>query len=301
MAVRSSVALAKNEIVVYQPDSTVRMEVELHDESIWLTQQKMAELFGVQKAAISKHLKNIFDTHELLEELVVSKMETTTSHGALAGKTQTHVVRCYNLDAIIAVGYRINSMRATQFRIWATQVLKTYLLKGYAVSERLDMLEDKVDRRLAKTEQDVVELRQQVGFFVKTSLPPVEGVLFEGQIKDAYDVVLKIIRSARKSIVLIDNWLDNNVLTMLDHRSDGVACTVFTKNYTKKLALDVNRHNAQYAPIFVKPYRGAHDRFLIIDDTVYHVGASLKDLGKSLFAFSRLVTPAATILAQLPL
>ncbi len=293
-----SEAGTKNEIVVYQPNGSVRLEVDLHDESIWLTQQKIADLFGVQKAAISKHLKNIFATKELREDQVVSKMETTTSHGALVGKTQTHLVRFYNLDAIIAVGYRVNSVLATQFRIWATKVLKEYLLRGYAVNERLNQLEDKVDRRLAKTERDVIELKEQVGFFVKTALPPVEGVLFEGQIKDAYDVALKIVRSARKSLVLIDNWIDDTVLTMLDKRGAGVACTVYTKHYSKRLALDVRRHNEQYAPIAVKPYRGAHDRFLIADSAVYHVGASLKDLGKSLFAFSRLVTPASAILAQ---
>ena len=293
-----SEAGVKNEIVVYQPNGSVRLEAELHDESIWLTQQKIADLFGVQKAAISKHLKNIFATEELQEDQVVSKMETTTSHGALAGKTQTHLVRFYNLDAIIAVGYRVNSVRATQFRIWTTKVLKDYLLRGYAVNERLNLLEDKVDRRLAKTERDVIELKEQVGFFVKTALPPVEGVLFEGQIKDAYDVALKIVRSARKSLVLIDNWIDDTVLTMLDKRGAGVSCTVYTKHYSKRLSLDVRRHNEQYAPIAVKPYRGAHDRFLIADSAVYHVGASLKDLGKSLFAFSRLVTPASAILAQ---
>ena len=174
----------KNEIVVYQPNDVMRLEVELHDESIWLTQQKIAELFGVQKAAISKHLKNIFDTGELREISVVSKMETTAADG------KRYKTAYYNLDAIIAVGYRVNSVRATQFRIWATQVLKSYLLKGYAVNARINQLEDKIDRRLAKTEQDVIELKEQGGFFVKTALPPVEGGLFEGQIKDAYDVAL---------------------------------------------------------------------------------------------------------------
>ena len=199
-------------------------------------------MFGVQKAAISKHLKNIFDTGELREISVVSKMETTAADG------KRYKTAYYNLDAIIAVGYRVNSVRATQFRIWATQVLKSYLLKGYAVNARINQLEDKIDRRLAKTEQDVIELKEQVGFFVKTALPPVEGVLFEGQIKDAYDVALKIIRSAKKSIILIDNWLDDTVLTMLDKRADGVKCTVYTKNYSKRLALDISRHNAQYTP-----------------------------------------------------
>jgi len=174
--------MLQNEIVVYQPDKTLRLEVELHDESIWLTQQKIADLFGVQKAAISKHLKNIFATGELSEGMVVSKMETTTTHGAMAGKTQTHCVNCYNLDAIIAVGYRVNSHMATQFRIWATQVIKAYLLKGYAVNARFNQLEDKVDRRLAKHDADIVELKDKVDFFVHTSQPPVQGVFYDGQV-----------------------------------------------------------------------------------------------------------------------
>ena len=287
----------KNEIVVYQPNDVMRLEVRLENETVWLSQAQMAVLFGCSPDNIGLHLKNIYAIGELTKEATAEESSVVRFEGA---RRVSRRVTMYNLDAIISVGYRVNSVRGVQFRQWATQVLKSYLLKGYAVNARINQLEDKIDRRLAKTEQDVIELKEQVGFFVKTALPPVEGVLFEGQIKDAYDVALKIIRSAKKSIILIDNWLDDTVLTMLDKRADGVKCTVYTKNYSKRLALDISRHNAQYAPIIVKPYRGAHDRFLIVDATVYHIGASLKDLGKALFAFSKLITPAATILEKLP-
>lgn len=280
----------KNEIVVYQPDAMLRLDVQVERDTVWLSILQMCQLFGRERSVIAKHLNAAIQEGELDARINVQNL-----HKNQKGRPQA----LYDLDAIISVGYRVKSLRGTQFRRWATKVLRDHLLKGFSINTRLNQLEDKVDRRLAKTEQDVIELKEQVGFFVKTALPPVEGVLFEGQIKDAYDIALKIIRSAKKSIVLIDNWLDDTVLTMLDKRAIGVKCTVYTKNYSKKLALDVSRHNAQYEAITVKPYRGAHDRFLIVDSTVYHIGASLKDLGKSLFAFSKLVTPATTILAQL--
>lgn len=281
----------KNEIVVYQPDAMLRLDVQVERDTVWLTILQMCQLFGRERSVIAKHLNAAIQEGELDVGINVQNL-----HKNQKGRPQA----LYDLDAIISVGYRVKSLRGTQFRRWATKVLRDHLLKGFSVNTRLNQLEDRVDRRLAKTEREVIELKEQVGFFVKTALPPVEGVLFEGQIKDAYDIALKIIRSAKKSIILIDNWLDDTVLTMLDKRANGVKCTVYTKNYSKKLALDVSRHNAQYEPITVKPYRGAHDRFLIVDSTVYHIGASLKDLGKSLFAFSKLVTPASTILAQLP-
>lgn len=281
----------KNEIVVYQPDAMLRLDVQVERDTVWLTILQMCQLFGRERSVIAKHLNAAIQEGELDVGINVQNL-----HKNQKGRPQA----LYDLDAIISVGYRVKSLRGTQFRRWATKVLRDHLLKGFSVNTRLNQLEDRVDRRLAKTEREVIELKEQVGFFVKTALPPVEGVLFEGQIKDAYDIALKIIRSAKKSIILIDNWLDDTVLTMLDKRANGVKCTVYTKNYSKKLALDVSRHNAQYEPITVKPYRGAHDRFLIVDSTVYHIGASLKDLGKSLFAFSKLVTPASAILAQLP-
>ena len=276
----------KNEIIVYQPDETIRLEVRLHQESIWLTQLEIANLFGVQKAAISKHLKHIFQSGELLEVATVSKMETLQKEGT------RQVVRLqdyYNLDVIIAVGYRVNSLRATRFRQWATQVLKQYLLRGYAVNDRLDRLETKVAKH-----------DEQIGVLLKTALPPVEGVLFDGQICDAYATAMKLIKSAQKSLVLIDNYIDESVLTMLGARANGVSATIYTRKYNAKFRLDVQKYNAQYPPIAIKPIHGVHDRFLLIDDaTTYHIGASLKDLGKSLFAFSRLEIPPQEILGRI--
>ena len=276
-----------NEIIVYQPDETIRLEVRLRQESIWLTQLEIANLFGVQKAAVSKHLKNIFQSGELQLEATVSKMETLQLEGS---RQVTRIQDYYNLDAIIAVGYRVNSMRATRFRQWATNVLRNYLLRGYAVNDRLDRLET----RMTKAEE-------QIGVVLKTALPPAEGVLFEGQICDAYATAMKLIRSAQKSLVLIDNYIDESVLTMLGGRNPGVSATIYTKHFSRKLQLDLRRYNAQYPPVAVKAYHGAHDRFLLVDETTtYHVGASLKDLGKSLFAFSRLELPAREILDRLP-
>ena len=276
-----------NEIIVYQPDETIRLEVRLRQESIWLTQLEIANLFGVQKAAVSKHLKNIFQSGELQLEATVSKMETLQLEGS---RQVTRIQDYYNLDAIIAVGYRVNSMRATRFRQWATNVLRNYLLRGYAVNDRLDRLET----RMTKAEE-------QIGVVLKTALPPAEGVLFEGQICDAYATAMKLIRSAQKSLVLIDNYIDESVLTMLGGRNPGVSATIYTKHFSRKLQLDLQRYNAQYPPVAVKAYHGAHDRFLLVDENVtYHIGASLTDLGKSLFAFSRLELPAREILDRLP-
>ena len=276
-----------NEIIVYQPDETIRLEVRLRQESIWLTQLEIANLFGVQKAAVSKHLKNIFQSGELQLEATVSKMETLQLEGS---RQVTRIQDYYNLDAIIAVGYRVNSMRATRFRQWATNVLRNYLLRGYAVNDRLDRLET----RMTKAEE-------QIGVVLKTALPPAEGVLFEGQICDAYATAMKLIRSAQKSLVLIDNYIDESVLTMLGGRNPGAAATIYTQHFSRKLQLDIRRYNAQYPPVAVKAYHGAHDRFLLVDENVtYHIGASLKDLGKSLFAFSRLELPAREILDRLP-
>ena len=206
------IPVQKNEIVVYQPNETLRLEVQLSNESIWLPQQKIAELFGVQKAAISKHLKNIFQTGELNEAATVSKMETVQAEG---GRRVSRVVAVYNLDAIIAVGYRVNSIRATQFRIWATGVLRSYLLSGYAFNARMNQLEDRVDRRLAKHDADIVELKEKVDFFVQTSQPPVQGVFYNGQVFDAHVFAAKHILSAKKSILLIDSWVDIVTLELL--------------------------------------------------------------------------------------
>ena len=231
-------------------------------------------------------LKNIFQSGELHTEATVSKMETLQQEGA---RQVVRIQDYYNLDAIIAVGFRVNSMRATRFRQWATQVLRQYLLRGYAVNDRLDRLETRMTRA-----------EEQIGVVLKTALPPVEGVLFDGQICDAYATAMKLIRSAQKSLALIDNYIDESVLTMLGGRAPGVVATIYTRHFSRKLQLDLQRYNAQYPPITLKPCRNVHDRFLLIDEAVtYHIGASLKDLGKSLFAFSRLELPASEILDRL--
>lgn len=277
----------KNEIVVYQPDETLRLNVRLENETVWLTQLQMAELFGCSSDNVGLHLKNIFACGELTKEATAEEISVVRREGSRQVRRN---VCFYNLDAIISVGYRVNSILGVKFRQWATSVLKDYLLRGYAVNERLDRLE----RRVAKHDE-------QIAVFVKTALPPVEGVLFEGQICDAYATAMKLVKSAKKSLVLIDNWIDETVLTMLGGRCAGVSATIYTKRCSKKLQLDLARYNEQYPPISIKPYKGAHDRFLIIDETVvYHIGASLKDLGKSLFAFSKLEFPASELLSRLP-
>lgn len=294
----------KNEIVVYQPSETLRLEVRLQDESIWLPQQKIADLFGVKKAAISKHLKNIFATGELHEELVVSKMETTTRHGAIGGKVQHHLINFYNLDVIIAVGYRVNSLQATKFRIWATQVLKRYILNGVAVDDRRYLaLSGEMDRRLASHDRRIVELEEKVDYFVQTTLPLKEKVLCDGQMLDAQFELTRIVKTARHRIVLIDNYIDERTLLLLGNRRVKVDCTVYTlKPNSPKLAPALANYAKQYPflPITVKGYQKSHDRFLIIDNTVWHIGASLKDAGSALFALMKMELDPSVILALLP-
>ena len=283
----------QGEIVLYQPDETVRLEVRLENETVWLTQAQIAELFQKVKSTISFHISNIFKEGELNENVVVRKNRTTTQHGAISGKIQTHEVAYYNLDVIISVGYRVKSLRGTQFRQWATGVIRDHLLRGYTYNRRIEMIETKLDREISaqrdaiKQMQVKVEAHQEkIDFFVRTSLPPVEGIFYDGQIFDAYRFVADLIRKATRRIVLIDNYVDDTVLTMLDKRARGVTATIYTQHIGQQLQLDLTRHNTQYEPIEINPFNRAHDRFLLIDDEVYHIGASLKDLGRRWFAFT---------------
>ena len=283
----------QGEIVLYQPDETVRLEVRLENETVWLTQAQIAELFQKVKSTISFHISNIFKEGELNENVVVRKNRTTTQHGAISGKIQTHEVAYYNLDVIISVGYRVKSLRGTQFRQWATGVIRDHLLRGYTYNRRIEMIETKLDREISaqrdaiKQMQVKVEAHQEkIDFFVRTSLPPVEGIFYDGQIFDAYRFVADLIRKATRRIVLIDNYVDDTVLTMLDKRARGVTATIYTQHIGQQLQLDLTRHNTQYEPIEINPFNRAHDRFLLIDDEVYHIGASLKDLGRKWFAFT---------------
>lgn len=280
----------QGEIILYQPDESVRMEVRIEDETVWLTQAQIAELFETKRQAITKHLKNIFQSGELNENSVCSILELTASDG------KSYKTKTYNLDAIISVGYRVNSKNATLFRRWASQVLKDYLLKGHVINQRISNLEQRVDAKFLSYDMQLTRLNEKVDFFVRTSLPPVEGIFFDGQIFDAYAFATNLIKSAKNSLILKDNYIDENTLLMLSKRTTGVDATIYTQRITPQLQLDLTRHNNQYPPINIRTYRQAHDRFLIIDQSdVYHIGASLKDLGKKLFAFSKMDIPASIL------
>lgn len=282
----------ENEIILYQPDSTLSLDVRVENDTVWLNRNQLALLFDRDVKTIGKHINNA-----LKEELdglsVVAKFATTASDG------KTYTVEYYNIEMITSVGYRVKSKRGIQFRVWANKVLKEYLLRGYSVNQRLLYMENRIDRRLSEHDNQIKELSGKVDFFLKTSLPPREGILFDGQIFDAYVFVCDLIRRACKRVILIDNYIDETVLALLDKRGRGVLATIYTKRIDNNLRLDIERHNDQYAPINVRTAPNIHDRFLIIDDTLYHIGASIKDLGKKLFAFSQMETRPSVILDNL--
>lgn len=269
----------KGEIIVYQSESTLQLEVRLEDETVWLTQAQMVELFQSSKANISEHIKNIYESSELYADSTVRKFRTVRLEG---GRNVIRNLDYYNLDVIISVGYRVNTKCGIRFRQWATNVLKGYILKGYAINQRIDLIEQRMNSKF--TEYD-----DKFDFFIKTSLPPVEGVFYDGQLFDAYKFAADLIRTATISLILIDNYVDDTVLTLFTKRNPGVKATIYTGQISKQLSLDLQRHNSQYEPINIHQFNHSHDRFLIIDEKeLYHIGASLKDLGKKWFAFSKI-------------
>ena len=280
-------AITRNEIVVYQPDETIRLDVRLENETVWLTQSQMGLLFGCTTRNVRIHLDNIYSCGELCTEATRKDFFLVRIEGVRQVK---RTVTCYNLDAIISVGYRVNSILGVKFRQWATAVLKDYLLRGQAINQRLNQLEDKVDRRMAKTEADVVELKDKVDFFVQTSLPPVRGVFYNDQVFDASVFAARHILSAKKSIFLIDNWVDVVTLELLAKKAKGVTVEIVTSRRGNKISTsDIAKFNAQHGGLTVRTSKNFHDRFLIIDDkTLYLVGASLKDIGSKCFAFAKL-------------
>jgi len=273
--------MKKNEIVIYQPDNTTPLEVLLKKETIWLNQKLMAKLFDCSVYNVHLHLKNIFKENELDENSVIEESSITASDG------KSYKTKHYNLDAIIAVGYRVNSKRATAFRQWATGVLRDYMLKGYAINQRIERLEYRV-----------FEHDKQIEVLVQQALPPKQGVFFDGQMFDAYAFVSDLIKSAKKSIVLIDNYVDESVLLLLSKRKKNVPAKILTANFDKVLKQDLSKHNAQYPPIKIEKFTKSHDRFLFIDDDIFHIGASLKDLGKKWFAFSKMETNILSMLIK---
>ena len=262
------------EIILYQPDKNIRLEVRIQEETVWLTQAQMAILFETTRNNITIHIGNLFREGEL-DKISVCKDSLLTASDGKPYKT-----KIYNLDVIISVGYRVKSKRGTDFRKWANKVIKDFILKGYAVNNRLDILEVKVYKLEEKTNAIDSEIHSQ--------LPPHEGVFYNGQIFDAYNFIADLIRKAKKEIILIDNYVDDSVLKILNKREDNVSATIYTAHISGNLKLDLEKHNSQYQPINIEHFNKSHDRFLIIDDEVYHIGASLKDLGKKMFAFSKL-------------
>lgn len=263
--------MEQGEIILYQPNDSLRLEVRLDGDNVWLNRSQLAELFDRDVKTIGKHINNALK-EELDNVPVVAKFATTAADG------KVYQTEHYNLDMVISVGFRVKSRRGVDFRKWANTILKEYMLKGYAINQRIEQLE-----------KTVALHSEKIDFFVRTSLPPVEGIFFDGQIFDAYKFATDLIRSARKSLLLIDNYVDESVLLMLSKRNPGVSATIYTQKITAQLQLDLDKHNDQYPPINIRTYRNSHDRFLIVDDKeVYHIGASLKDLGKKMFAFSKL-------------
>ena len=287
-----------NEIVLYQPNEQMSLEVKLENETVWLNRQQLSILFDRDVKTIGKHINNA-----LKEELypVVAKSTTTgndsTSNATVAkfaivqkegNREVIRQVEFYSLDVILSVGYRVKSSRGIEFRRWANQVLKDYMLKGYAINQQMLAMEERIGRQLQDHTIQIHNLQEKVNFFVRTSLPPHQGIFYDGQIFDAYTFINDRIRAATTRIILIDNYIDDSVLTILSKRADKVAATIYTKKPSAQLQLDIQKHNAQYTPIDIIAFDRSHDRFLCIDETVYHLGASIKDLGKKWFAFNRM-------------
>ena len=280
-------------VVVYRTeDNTLQLDVQLAEETVWLAQQQMAVLFDTTKQNVSLHINNIFKEGELDKISVVKDYLTTATDGKKYRTTY------YNLDVIISVGYRVKSKRGTQFRQWALKVIKDYMLRGYAINQQMLAMEERIDRQLHNHTEQIQDLQKKVDFFVRTSLPPHQGIFYDGQIFDAYTFINDRIREATTRIILIDNYIDDSVLTILSKRADKVAATIYTKKPSAQLQLDIQKHNTQYTPIDIITFDRSHDRFLCIDETVYHLGASIKDLGKKWFAFNRMEMPTTELLQK---
>ena len=270
----------KGEIVIYQPDEVTRLEVRVEGETVWLNRHQLASLFGRDVKTIGKHIKNAL-REELRSLSTVANFATVQKEG---DRLVERNVEYYNLDMIISIGYRVKSERGVLFRSWANAILKEYLVRGYVTNRRIDVIEESI----RKHERRLDEYGEKIDFFVRTSLPPVEGIFYDGQIFDAYVFVSDLVKSAKQRIILIDNYVDESVLLLLLKRAPGVSAEIRTGRMPEQLRLDIQKHNSQYTPVTIVQTQNIHDRFLIVDDVVYHIGASLKDLGKKLFAFSKM-------------
>ena len=280
----------RNEIILYSPNGlSEHIEVRIEDDTVWLNRNQIAILFDRDIKTIGKHINNVFKEKELDKVSTVAKFAIVQNEG---GRLVERHIEHYNLDVIISVGYRVKSKRGTQFRIWANKILKEYLLKGYSLNQRIDRIESNVEKLTDKLER--IDLKINVN-----SLPN-QGVFFDGQIFDAYKLISDIIKKAKKSIILIDNYIDETVLYLFTKRRKNIKTIFYTNTISKTLRLDLEKFNSQYEPIEIKKLKQSHDRFLILDEkTIYHFGASLKDLGKKWFAFSKLKIDPKIIIQKL--
>lgn len=287
----------QGELVIYQANDDVKIEVVLNDETVWLSQSQIVQLFQSSKANISEHIKSIYHQNELDKDSTVRNFRTVRVEG---NREVFRNITYYNLDVIISVGFRVNTKIGIHFRRWANGILKNNLLKGYSINQRIDYIENKFDNKLYNHDVQLKEISEQINYFVQKSMPPVQGVFYGGEIFEAYKFMSNLIKIANESIIVVDNYIDESVLTMLDKRKDGVMATIYTDKISNQLKLDLERHNKQYSAIEIQTVKDIHDRFVIIDnEDVFHIGASLKDLGKKLFAFSKLNLPVDVFLKGL--
>lgn len=279
--------LDQNQIILYSPNESISLEVRLENETVWLNRQQIAQLFGRDIKTIGKHINNALK-EELANFLVVANFATSKKYGRRDGFTQVVDIEYYNLDVIISVGYRVKSSQGILFRQWANKVLKDYLLRGYAVNQRIETLENRIDNKLYEHEQKIEHLTEQVDFFVRTSLPPIEGVFHNNQVFDAHILMSDLVKQAKVRIIIIDNYVDDSVLTLLSKRKTGLIAEIYTYKKSEQFTLDLDKHNLQYPSVTVHVNKTCHDRFMIVDDKVYHIGASIKDLGQKLCAVTLL-------------
>lgn len=270
----------KNEIIVYQPEGgEFHIEVRVDQDTVWLTQAQMAELFNTDRTSINRHIRNIFQTQELYENSTCAKIAQVRLEG---GRSIKRVVPYYNLDMIISVGYRVNSISGTRFRQWANRVLKEHMLKGFSVNQRLVAHEN----RLENHDSRIIYLEKQVDFFVKANLPPKEGVLQAKAFWSGYEFAVQLVRSAKQEIVIIDPFVDDTALSLMPKRNPGVNAIIYSARINQTMKAECERLNRQCPPVELRTMREVHDRFIVVDETVYHIGASIKDLGNKLTAFS---------------
>lgn len=287
----------EGQIVLYQPDESISLEVKIEQETVWLTQPQMVQLFNSSKGNISEHITNIYEQGELTKDSTVRKFRTVRKEG---NRVVARNLDYYNLDMIISVGFRVNSQQGIRFRQWANQVLREYLLRGYSINRQLVAMQERTDNRFLQLEQRLDHQQEQIDFFIRTNVPPVEGIFYEGQVLDARLFAEQLIHVAQREVILIDNYIDARTFEILEMRNTEVNAMIYVERVGNGLRnLQLTSEAQTGRTIDLQPTRQRiHDRFLIIDDEVYHLGASLNELGKRLFAFSRMQMSKEVIMSQ---